>query len=137
MLRTVKDTYKKSFTITGRTGVLDLWKFSLFQFIVFIIIFVFGFLMIKEGSEPMLWSSILFFFVALNLPTNISLQIRRLHDVGLSGWWIVIIITPYAVENTYIEIMTALLVLVINLSPGGTPNKYDEKELKTDKHSEN
>ena len=90
MLRTVKDTYKKSFTITGRTGVLDLWKFSLFQFIVFIIIFVFGFLMIKEVSEPMLWSSILFFFVALNLPTNISLQIRRLHDVGLSGWWIVI-----------------------------------------------
>ena len=84
----------------------------------------------------MLWSSILFFFVALNLPTNISLQIRRLHDVGLSGWWIVIIITPYAVENTYIEIMTALLVLVINLSPGGTPNKYDEKELKTDKYSE-
>ena len=57
--------------------------------------------------------------------------------MGLSGWWIVIIITPYAVENTYIEIMTALLVLVINLSPGGTPNKYDEKELKTDKHSEN
>ena len=137
MLRTVQDTYKKSFTITGRTGVLDFWKFSLFQFIVFIIIFVFGFLMFKEGSEPMLWPSILFFFVALNLPTNISLQIRRLHDVGLSGWWIVIIITPYAVENTYIEIMTALLVLVINLSPGGAPNKYDEKELKTDKHSEN
>ena len=137
MLRAVKYTYKKSFTITGRTGVLDFWKFSLFEFIVFIIIFVFGLSTFQEGSEPMLWSSILLLFIALTLPANISLQIRRLHDVGLSGWWIAILIAAYIFENTYIEIIASLSFFVIDLIPGGTPNKYDDKELKTDKHSEN
>ena len=137
MLRAVKYTYKKSFTITGRTGVLDFWKFSLFQLIVSTIVFVFGLSTFQEGSETMLWSSVLLLFIALTLPANISLQIRRLHDVGLSGWWIAILIAAYIFENTYIEIIASLSFFVIDLIPGGTPNKYDDKELKTDKHSEN
>jgi uncharacterized membrane protein YhaH (DUF805 family) len=64
-------------------------------------------------------------FVVLTAPANISLQVRRLHDVGLSGWWLLIAIVPYIFEILYIDLIIILCFLVIDLLPSTVgPNKY-------------
>ncbi|MCL5971961.1 MAG: DUF805 domain-containing protein [Firmicutes bacterium] len=48
---------------------------------------------------------------------NIAIQVRRLHDINRSGWWILIVLVP---------IVGSIVLLVFDLLPGVSPNRYDE-----------
>ena len=55
--------------------------------------------------------------LALLLP-GLAVGIRRLHDIGRSGWWILIALVPF---------IGAIVLLVFALQPSEGPNRFGER----------
>lgn len=104
---------KKSFTLRGRATRMEYWGFFLFSNIImsvlytFLGVILFGVLLVvpelnPEQLEENVWMLALFYLVWF-LPTlplcipYVSVSVRRLHDIGASGWWIPAGILSYAV----------------------------------------
>ena len=75
----------------GRATRSEYWYFVLFQLIIFILVAVIDeFLANITGGIPVL--TIIAFLVFL-IP-SIAVAVRRLHDIGRSGWWYLLSIVP-------------------------------------------
>jgi len=81
------DVLKKYAVFDGRAQRAEYWMFFLFNFIISIV------LTVIEGAIglPLVLTSL--YFLAILLP-GIAVAIRRLHDTGRSGWWILIALIP-------------------------------------------
>ena len=93
----------------GRAGRAEYWWFVLANFIVVVILsalsrasFIFAVLNLAYG-------------IALIVP-SIAVGIRRLHDVGKSGWWLLISLVP----------LVGIIILIVFLATQGDPgaNQY-------------
>jgi uncharacterized membrane protein YhaH (DUF805 family) len=95
---------------TGRARRAEYWWFALFQVLVLVLAEIVDY---AVGSGP----AILTFLatLALILP-SLAVSVRRLHDTGKSGWWILI---------SFVPIVGPVVLLVFVLS-GGDPaaNQY-------------
>ncbi len=74
---------RKTFDFSGRSSRSEFW---IYAFIVGTVGFVLGFI------EGMLWGiPVLSFLFSLALSiTGFSVMVRRLHDMGRSGWWVLL-----------------------------------------------
>ncbi|MFZ4483725.1 MAG: DUF805 domain-containing protein [Chthoniobacterales bacterium] len=81
------DAWKNYFTFTGRARRKAYWMFVLFNIIAAIIANVIDNVIGTGGIIGGLYS------LAVLLP-GIALGIRRLHDIGKSGWWLLIALVP-------------------------------------------
>ena len=82
---------KKYAEFNGRATRSEYWYFTLFSLIAYIIVGVVdGLLVNVTGGLPVL-SIIL--MVGLLVP-SIAVAVRRLHDIGKSGWWYLLAIVP-------------------------------------------
>lgn len=87
----------------GRATRADFWYFQLYMFIVlFIIGFIFG--LISMPIVPSLIS------LALILPA-LGIAARRLHDIGKSGYWLLISIIPGILFFAVISISVNLALI--------------------------
>ena len=92
---------------TSRASRGDYWYYqlglSIISVIVFLVVFGLGMVMVSTSSETLfdiaLWlldSAVLQFLLVsmyiVLVVTNISLTIRRFHDMGKSGWWCVLVL---------------------------------------------
>lgn len=100
----MKAAFSKYATLKGRSRRSEYWWFSLFVTLVFLVFFLPAILVTNwyesKGIDiyettmwPMIVSGLLAFLgsiasLALLIPC-ITVQVRRLHDVGRSGWWLV------------------------------------------------
>lgn len=76
----------------GRASLSEFWWFTLFGVILsFVLGFVFNILAFVIPVQVLLIIQYLI-GLALLLP-NIGVSVRRLHDVGKSGWWYLLIFT--------------------------------------------
>lgn len=97
----------------GRSSRKEYWMFHLFNIIWFIF---FEFLAILTGLFLISWAYRLFILIP-----SISVLIRRLHDTGRSGWWILVALIP---------IVGAIILLFFTLLPSNKgenqygPNPY-------------
>jgi uncharacterized membrane protein YhaH (DUF805 family) len=82
----------------GRASRSEYWWFELFNLLV-LVIAVIPMALVDHQRENSLWSAIgiAVFGVALLalLLPNIAVGVRRLHDLGHSGWWYLTLIVPY------------------------------------------
>lgn len=78
---------------TGRAQRSEYWYFQLFNLIIFIVLAVidasFGTLHPEVGMG--LLSGL--YWLAVLLP-SIAVTVRRLHDTGRSGWWLLLVFVP-------------------------------------------
>ena len=84
---------RKYAVFTGRSRRSEYWYFALFYFLILFalsIVDVFAGTMSVE-AEIGLFSGI--FGLAMVVP-SIAVGVRRLHDIGKSGWWILIGFIP-------------------------------------------
>jgi uncharacterized membrane protein YhaH (DUF805 family) len=82
------DVLKKYALFTGRARRKEYWMFVLFNYIIgFVIGFVAGLLGGVLGMGSTLGTLSYLYFVAVLVP-SIAVGIRRMHDTGRSGWWI-------------------------------------------------
>ena len=87
MINTLIETLKKTLSFKGRATKGEFWLFVLFVFLVSIVCSVL--LALTAGS--ILWNINLGIIAILYLAITvcyISLSVRRLHDLGLSGFWL-------------------------------------------------
>src|ERR1700749_2320766 len=82
----IQDGFSKYATFSGRSSRAAYWWWFLFVIIVFIIAY---------AISAAIGSLILYYLVALAfLVPNLAIGVRRLHDTGKSGWWILIGLIP-------------------------------------------
>jgi len=107
---------KKYAVFDGRARRKEYWYFVLFNFLISLVLgFIDGLLgLTTEGSGLGLLGGL--YSLAVFIP-GIAVGIRRLHDTGRSGWWLLIALVPFV----------GVIVLVIFLASGSEPgpNKYD------------
>ncbi len=80
--------FKKYAVFSGRARRSEFWYFQLFCFIAMLVFTYWG-----TKSELMDTLGIIFFFATL-LPI-LAVTVRRLHDLGRSGWLILVTLIPF------------------------------------------
>lgn len=83
MIRYYISVWKNAFNFNGRARRSEYWYFVLMHFII---LFVLGFIDISQGYENFGISSI--YRIAALVP-YFSVAVRRMHDTGKSGWYII------------------------------------------------
>ena len=85
--------FKQYFDFKGRARRKEYWMFLLFNWIVmFVLAAMSGDVETVADAGPMFYVFALYFLVMI-IPA-IALQVRRLHDLGKSGWMILINFIP-------------------------------------------
>lgn len=111
---------KKYVVFSGRARRKEYWMFYLFNMIFFLVAALLDNLLGLTidsgygGSLPYGWIYMLY-SLAVMLP-GLAVSIRRLHDLGKSGWWIFISLIPL-VGGIWL-----IVLLVTDSQPG--PNQY-------------
>jgi len=105
---------KKYAVFTGRAQRKEYWMFFLFNIIIAILL---GIIEVVIGISPDADESILanIYSLAILLP-SLAVSVRRLHDIGRSGWWILIGLIP---------LIGVIVLFVFAVQDGQTgPNQY-------------
>ncbi|MFD7325936.1 DUF805 domain-containing protein [Streptomyces sp. NPDC059875] len=81
------DVLKKYAVFTGRARRQEYWMYMLFNLIAYVVVAIIDAVL---TTSPLLTAV---YALAVFLPT-LGVTVRRLHDTGRSGWWILIGIIP-------------------------------------------
>lgn len=108
----IKNTYKHALDYKGRTARLEYWLFVAFYAGVAALIYIVTNLLDTDWFGEGIYGVFVFvhFFILL------SLQVRRLHDTGKSGWWVLIGVIPL--------IGTVILFILYILPSDEGPNRF-------------
>lgn len=87
----VKAVFSKYATFTGRARRPEFWWFTLFSFLSNMIITFVEFVVFGYWGEYSFLSTL--YSLALFIP-SLAVGARRLHDIGKSGWWQLIVLIP-------------------------------------------
>lgn len=82
---------EKYATFSGRASRSEYWYLTLFGYLLSLLIFFIGYSL--NSPELMMGISLvvcLIFFVP-----GLAVSVRRLHDTGRSGWWLLLAFIPY------------------------------------------
>ena len=85
--------WKQYADFSGRARRKEYWIFSLINYIIIFFLYILQIVMI-ESTLWLIFPIIFFLYaVAVFLP-GLAVNIRRLHDIGKSGWWYRIYLIP-------------------------------------------
>ena len=97
MIESYRDVLRHYATFSGRTGRAGYWWFVLANFIITFALYLPALIVGSlGGSNPatsLLAIPVALYGLALLIP-SIALSVRRLHDIGASGWWYLLIFVP-------------------------------------------
>jgi len=95
---------KQYINFQGRAGKKEFWSFFLFNILIILALIMFGFIIdicvsTYIASDCIYFQSPYFFLIPfiyniLTLCPSLAVSIRRLHDTGRSGWWILLNVIP-------------------------------------------
>lgn len=103
------EVLKKYAVFSGRARRKEYWMFFLFNIIIAIVLGILDSIFSLPGILTTLY------FLAVLIP-GIAVSIRRLHDTGRSGWWLLIGFIPV------VGAVVLLIVMVLDSKPG--ENQY-------------
>jgi len=96
------EAFRKYAQFSGRARRMEFWMFTLINLLVIVGLLVF--------SDKLRLASILLAIYCFGMVIpNLALTVRRLHDTGRSGWWILIGIVP---------LIGAIAMLIFEVLPG-------------------
>jgi uncharacterized membrane protein YhaH (DUF805 family) len=107
----VRSVYRNFAKFDGRASRPEYWWYTLFYFIVVVMVWIVGFFFIGSGSftydniypyyhyrpNPLfaVFGLVVGIFVLVNLLPGLAVAVRRLHDSDKSGWWLLLALIPY------------------------------------------
>lgn len=111
----------KNFSFSGRARRKEYWMFALFAILILFSLGVLDMVLgtYSDTSKLGLLSGI---FMLVILIQNLTAWVRRLHDIGLSGWWILISFIPY------IGPIIWLVLMLLEGQQGGNQYGPDPKQ---------
>ncbi|HEX5081730.1 MAG TPA: DUF805 domain-containing protein [Blastocatellia bacterium] len=91
------DVLKKYADFSGRARRKEYWMFVLFNILICIAIMIFSAILASIDTSLALIGTLLLvvYGLAIIVP-GLAVTVRRLHDTGRSGWWILIALVPVA-----------------------------------------
>lgn len=106
------ECWKKYAVFSGRARRKEYWMFALFNFMI---AFLLGFVLARiAGQQISGVANGVYSLVAL-LP-GLGVTVRRLHDTGRSGWWVLFALVPI------IGAITLFVFMCLDSKPGA--NEY-------------
>lgn len=91
-LKVVRDNYAN---FNGRARRKEYWMFALFNILIVLgLSLIFGFIGSMIDMPALAFVSYLYLLAVL-VP-SLAVTVRRLHDVGKSGWWVLLSLVPLA-----------------------------------------
>ncbi len=109
LIENYKKVLKDYSNFSGRAGRAEFWNFFLANFIIMLVLSIISKII---GDETNTLSSIYNLFVLL---PGLAVGIRRLHDVGKSGWMMLVSLIP---------IVGAIWILILEIKVGD-PNENE------------
>jgi uncharacterized membrane protein YhaH (DUF805 family) len=107
---------------SGRARRKEYWMFALFNMIFIIVAMILdNVLGLTAGELP--YGVFYFLYVLAVLIPGLAVAVRRLHDVGKSGWMILIALIPI------IGAIWLLVLMVTDSNPGENQYGQNPKEL--------
>jgi len=103
---------KKYMAFTGRASRKEFWMFVFVNFIIGIIFFI---LTRIPVLRVLFWIVYILFVLAILIP-SIALGIRRLHDINLIGWLLLLCLIPV------VNVIVVFMLCVIEGNPND--NQY-------------
>ena len=108
------DAIKNKYVLfTGRARRMEFWYFTLFNIIVSVCLglldSMFGLLMMGVGVLQLVYALVI-------LLPSLGVSVRRLHDTGRSGWWLLIALLPI------IGGIVLIIFMILDSNPGS--NRY-------------
>ncbi len=86
---------KRYAQFSGRASRREFWGFALFSVVAALaILFVAGIMLEINESLGSIFSLLYWLFVIALVIPHLSVGVRRLHDIGKSGWWFLIVLVP-------------------------------------------
>lgn len=103
--------YRRTFDFKGRASRSEYWTFiavfavqAILAISIDVLFFEGARLAEDDAFTPAVWT-----VVGVNLITSLAVQVRRLHDIDRSGWWLLATLLPF---------IGFLIGLSYNLAPG-------------------
>lgn len=109
------EVLKKYTVFQGRAHRTEYWMFVLFNFIFGMVLGIIDGII---GTGGILYS---IYALAVLLPT-LAVSVRRLHDIGKSGWWLLIGLVPV------IGVVVLLIFALLDSQPGSNTYGPSPKE---------
>ena len=104
----ISDAFAKYARFSGRSSRAAYWWFYLFTLIVFVIAAAIDAALDTGGIVYALVA------IGLLLP-SVAVTVRRFHDAGHSGWWLLLLIVP---------LIGVIVALIFTLQGSKPPNKW-------------
>ena len=116
------DVLKKYAVFSGRAGRKEFWMFILFNVIVEIFLWGIEFI-VAHTLERNIIANLVILIISLIytlgiLTPSIAVTVRRLHDTGRSGWWVLIGLVP---------IIGTIVLVVFTVQDSQQGYKFAEK----------
>ncbi|ALV34321.1 DUF805 domain-containing protein [Streptomyces sp. CdTB01] len=105
------EALKKYAEFSGRSRRKEYWMFALFVGIIDVILAIIPI----ASKTPALFALLGIFYLAILVP-SLAVGVRRMHDTGRSGWWLLIGAVPF-IGGIWLLVLTCL-----DSQPG--PNQY-------------
>lgn len=124
----IESCFKKYFCFTGRASRSEYWWWTLsYVMTLFLLIICIGSVYSEDTAETLIIVSLVF-FVAGIIPT-VAASIRRLHDTGCSGWWLLLFAMPLilgcAVQLLWVILLASCILTYFLSKPSEqVPNHY-------------
>jgi uncharacterized membrane protein YhaH (DUF805 family) len=106
---------KKYAQFSGRSRRKELWMFTLFNCIFSWPLYILG-LVFHENTLGSIFLGLYFIYVLAVIVPCLAVSVRRLHDTGKSGWWLLIVLVPI------VGPIVLLVFYVLDSQPGA--NEY-------------
>jgi uncharacterized membrane protein YhaH (DUF805 family) len=115
---------RKYAVFSGRARRSELWYYLLFNWLVAgSIAFITWFIVAQSNPDAHLYAwAFSAYLIATTLPTW-AVAVRRLHDIGLSGWWAFIAVAPF------VGPLFVLVIGIANSQPGDNRFGPTEKDV--------
>ena len=113
MINHISEVFKKYAVFSGRATRAEYWYFMLFNLIVITLLEVASFFI---EDKYLILSIISVAYSLVVIIPSIAVFVRRMHDIGKSGWWWFICLIPV------IGVIWFIILLVTDSEPG--ENKY-------------
>lgn len=93
----IKRVFKNTFDLKGRATRTEYWFFALFSIILLfssVLVNIILGAIVYKGIYPYPFPSLyLITYLFLFIP-SFSVSVRRMHDIGRSGWWVLFQLIP-------------------------------------------
>lgn len=100
------NVWKSSFNYADRARRKEYWMFALINFIAIVALALIGTLL-GGGPESAAGSALVGIYGLACLFPSIAVGVRRMHDTGRSGWWLLINFVPF-IGGIWFFVLTVL-----------------------------